>query len=54
MTETKNNPSEAYLTIAEFYKQMLKIERRLSRLEIIYSINLIMTVAALIKLLLLP
>lgn len=41
-----------YVSKDEFYEHMLKIERRLSRLEIIFSINLIITIVTLLKTLL--
>jgi len=41
-----------YVTKDEFYHNLLKIEKRLSRLEIIFTINLVVTLATLLKLLL--
>jgi hypothetical protein len=40
---------ESYMTKNEFYDHMIKIERRLSRLEIIFYINIIVTMVTLIK-----
>jgi hypothetical protein len=47
----KNEP-EGFVTAAEFYHHMLKMERRVSRLEVILYINLIVTIATLLRLLL--
>jgi hypothetical protein len=43
---------DEYMTKNEFYDYMIKIERRLSRLEIIFYINIIVTMVTLIKTLL--
>jgi hypothetical protein len=43
---------DEYMTKNEFYDHMIKIERRLSRLEIIFYINIIVTMVTLIKTLL--
>jgi hypothetical protein len=51
--EPEKSP-EAYVTAAEFYRHMLKLERRISRLEMIFYVNLIVTIATLLKLLLAP
>jgi hypothetical protein len=45
---------EGFVTAAEFYHHMLKMERRVSRLEVILYINLIVTLATLIRSLLSP
>ncbi|MEM2292204.1 MAG: hypothetical protein QXI11_02060 [Thermoproteota archaeon] len=50
--EDGGNGSEKYVSKNEFYSHLLKIERRLSRLEIIFTINLIVTIVTLIKLIL--
>jgi hypothetical protein len=50
--DSEKNP-DAYITAAEFYRHMLKLERRISRLEIIFYINLILTLATLLRTLLL-
>jgi hypothetical protein len=50
--DSEKNP-DAYITAAEFYLHMLKLERRISRLEIIFYINLILTLATLLRTLLL-
>jgi hypothetical protein len=49
--EPEKSP-DAYITAAEFYMHMLKLERRISRLEIIFYINLILTLATLLRTLL--
>jgi hypothetical protein len=43
---------DPYITKNEFYHHMLKVERRLSRLEIIFYINLLVTLVTLLKTLL--
>jgi hypothetical protein len=50
--DSEKNP-DAYITAAEFYRHMLRLERRISRLEIIFYINLILTLATLLRTLLL-
>jgi len=42
---------DKYVTKDEFYRYMLKVEKRLSRLEIIFTINLVITLATLLRLL---
>ena len=51
--EHEKNP-DGYITAAEFYTHMLKLERRISRLEMIFYVNLIVTITTLLKLLLAP
>jgi hypothetical protein len=51
--DSERNP-DAYITAAEFYRHMLKLERRISRLEMIFYVNLVVTIATLLKLLLAP
>ena len=46
------NKDDPYITKNEFYQHMLKVERRLSRLEIIFYINLFVTLVTLLKMLL--
>jgi hypothetical protein len=43
---------DPYITKNEFYNHMLKVERRLSRLEIIFYVNLFITLVTLLKTLL--
>jgi len=40
---------DEYITKSEFYDHMIRIERRMSRLEIIFYINIIVTMVTLIK-----
>jgi hypothetical protein len=46
------NKEDPYITKNEFYNHMLRVERRLSRLEIIFYINLFITLVTLLKILL--
>jgi hypothetical protein len=46
------NKEDPYITKNEFYNHMLRVERRLSRLEIIFYINLFITLVTLLKTLL--
>jgi hypothetical protein len=43
---------DLYVSKNEFYGHMLKIERRLSRLEIIFYINIFITLVTLLRILL--
>jgi cell division protein FtsL len=49
MSGGKKGDPEGFVTSAEFYKHMLRMERRVSRLEVILYINLIVTLATLIR-----
>jgi hypothetical protein len=52
MSPKAEKDADDYVTVAEFYRQMLKLERRISRLEIIFYINLFLTLATLLRTLL--
>ena len=54
MSPKPEKDADDYVTVAEFYKHMLKLERRISRLEMIFYVNLIVTIATLLKLILFP
>ncbi|MDW8086320.1 MAG: hypothetical protein RMI45_08825 [Ignisphaera sp.] len=52
MSAERQEDGDRYVCKDEFYDHVLRIERRLSRLEIIFYINIILTMTTLLKMIL--